>query len=52
MISFQGVTPAPTSPAEPPTQAQRMAVEAPAPQVDAPKLNNQPPVDTVQFSSK
>ncbi len=51
MISFKGVTPAPTAPVEgpQPPQLKRSAVEAP-PQ-EGPKLPGQPPQDTVQFSS-
>lgn len=50
MINFKGVTPPPAPKTEPPAQPQRMSVQEPAPQVDAPQMKKQLSQDTVSFS--
>jgi hypothetical protein len=50
MISFKGVTPQPAPKPEPPEQIQRMSIQEPAPQVDAPQMKKQLSQDTVSFS--
>lgn len=52
MINFQGVTPA-TVATEPPAQPQRMSIQEPAPQVEAPpQMKKQLEQDAVEFTSK
>jgi hypothetical protein len=51
MINFKGVSPSPTT--EPPAQPQRMSIQEPAPQVEAPpQMKKQLEQDTVEFTSK
>jgi len=51
MINFKGVTPAPAPPiSDPPTKPQRVSVQEPVPQVDAPQMKKQLTQDTVSFS--